>query len=163
LGSFRLLDTSLRESHSTTVLFSSTLRMAAAFHDTFFAYILRSAFGSRVFTHSDEKSLPTSWQKKRLPHVSQQSDFFHPNPEVTSLSTAVADTTVANTAVANTPDETYLEKGKDLLLVDWDGPSDPDVSCWWEMILPPLLTSHARIHRTGRVQGKLGSFSRPAF
>jgi hypothetical protein len=145
--------------------------MASAFHDTLFAYILRSALGSRVFSHPDEKSLPTSWQEKRISQVSQ-GDFVQPKPDdvhgvdVTSLfseKTAVANTVVANTAVANTPNKADVENGQDLLLVDWDGPSDPDVSCWWKMISPLLLTSHVRIHRTGRVRGKHGSCSRPVF
>jgi hypothetical protein len=143
--------------------------MAAAFHDTLFAYIFRSAFGSRVFSHPDEKSLPTSWQEKRISQVSQsdsvqpKSDDAH-NVDATSLfseKTAAANTAVKNTAVANTPNKADLEKGQDLLLVDWDGPTDPDVSCWWEIISPRMLTSHVRIHRTGRVQGKHGSCSRP--
>ena len=103
--------------------------MATVFHDTLFAYILRLAFGSRVFPYSDEKVLPTVWQEKRTSQVSPRDSIQPkpddaPSPDATSvLSGATA------MALVNTPGGVDPEKGQDSLLVDWDGPTDPDVSC----------------------------------
>ena len=110
--------------------------MASAFRDTFFAYILRSAFGSRVFPHPDEKELPTIWQEKLSTQTSPR-DSLHtlnvPNPEASSVH---SDTT----ATALAPRKVDPEHGKDTLLVDWDGPTDPDVSCRSVMFVRCLLT-----------------------
>ena len=96
--------------------------MAAIFHDTLFAYILRSAFGSRVFPHPDEKALPAIWQEK-LSQVSPRH----------STQSTLNDVPVPDTASVHS-DATAVRKGdpengKDTFLVDWDGPTDPDVSC----------------------------------
>jgi DHA1 family multidrug resistance protein-like MFS transporter len=100
--------------------------MASAFRDTLFAYILRSAFGSRVFPHPDEKVLPTVWQEK-LPSQTSPRDSAQatlndaPNHD---LSSVLSD----KTAHAVAPRKVDAEKGKDTLLVEWYGPTDPDVS-----------------------------------
>ena len=99
---------------------------AAAFRDTFFAYTLRLAFGSRVFPHPDEKELPAVWQSK-LPTQTSPRDSIPPtlndgiSPDARSI---VSEMTV----IANTPAKADPEKGQDGLLVDWYGPTDPDVS-----------------------------------
>ncbi|KAI9430829.1 putative caffeine resistance protein 5 [Lactarius indigo] len=100
------------------------MSVAAAFHDTFFAYAIRLAFGSRVFSHPDEKELPAIWQSKRQTQTSpRKSDpptlNDVPSPDVRSV---VSETTV----IANTPAKVDPEKGPDTLLVDWYGPTDPD-------------------------------------
>jgi len=98
--------------------------MAAAFHDTFFAYILRLAFGSRVFPHPDEKTLPAIWQEK-LSQVSPRD-----SAQSTLNEAPVADATSVlseTTAITRRGDP---ENGKDTFLVEWDGPTDPDVSFW---------------------------------
>jgi hypothetical protein len=103
-------------------------RIATAFHDTLFAYILRSTFGSRVFPYPDEKALPTIWQDKLSSsqvssrHSIQSKLDDGPSPDVTSILSEA-------TAAVNTPDRADPEKGRDHFLVEWDGPSDPDVSC----------------------------------
>ena len=96
--------------------------MAAIFHDTLFAYILRSAFGSRVFPHPDEKALPAIWQEK-LSQVSPRH----------STQSTLNDVPVPDTASVQS-EKTAVRKGdpengKDTFLVEWDGPTDPDVSC----------------------------------
>lgn len=101
--------------------------MAAAFRDTLFAYALRSAFGSRVFPHPEEKALPTIWQEKLSSHSSPRDSAQStlndaPRPDVTSVLSE-------GTAIANAPRKVDPEKGGDTLLVDWYGPTDPDVSC----------------------------------
>jgi len=96
--------------------------MAAIFHDTLFAYILRSAFGPRVFPHPDEKSLPPIWQEK----LSQVSP--HQSTQSTLNDVPITDTaSVSSEATAVRKGDP--EKGKDTFLVEWDGPTDPDVSC----------------------------------
>ncbi|KAH9003705.1 putative caffeine resistance protein 5 [Lactarius hatsudake] len=100
------------------------MSIAAAFHDTFFAYALRLAFGSRIFPHPDEKELPAVWKSKRPTQTSpRDSDPLTlndvPSPDVRSV---VSETTV----IANTPAKGDPEKGQDTLLVDWYGPTDPD-------------------------------------
>lgn len=107
--------------------------MAAAFRDTFFAYILRSAFGSRVFPHPDEKVLPTVWQEKLSSHESPrdsaaQSTLDVPSPDVTSIH---SDATLRRIDP---------ETGKDTLLVEWNGPTDPDVSYRCATFVPHLFT-----------------------
>ena len=96
--------------------------MAAIFHDTLFAYILRSAFGSRVLPHPDEKALPAIWQEK-LSQVSPRH----------STQSTLNDVPVTDTASLHS-EKTAVRKGdpengKDTFLVEWDGPTDPDVSC----------------------------------
>ncbi|KAH9009940.1 putative caffeine resistance protein 5 [Lactarius deliciosus] len=100
------------------------MSVAAAFHDTFFAYALRLAFGSRVFPHPDEKELPAVWKSKRPTQTSPRDSNpltlnDVPSPDVRSV---VSETTV----IANTPAKADAEKGQDTLLVDWYGPTDPD-------------------------------------
>jgi hypothetical protein len=102
--------------------------MATAFHDTLFAYILRLAFGSRAFPYPDEKVLPTIWQEKLTSQVSpRDSILLKPDgaasPDATSILSGA-------TAMTSTPGGVDPEKGQDPLLVDWYGPTDPDVSCW---------------------------------
>ena len=112
--------------------------MASAFRDTLFAYTLRSVFGSRVFPHPDEKVLPTIWQEKLSAQTSPR-DSAHstlnevPIPDVTSV---LSDTTV----LADAPRKVDPEKGRDTLLVEWNGPTDPDVSYRCVMLVPHLLT-----------------------
>lgn len=96
--------------------------MATIFHDTLFAYILRSAFGARVFPHPDEKALPAIWQEK-LSQVSPRH----------STQSTLNDVPVTDTASVHSEATAIQkgdpEKGKDTFLVEWDGPTDPDVSC----------------------------------
>ena len=103
--------------------------MVAAFQDTLFAYILRSAFGSRVFPHPDEKALPITWQEK----LSSQSTLnVAPHFDATSILSE-------GTAITNALGRVDLEKDNDKLLVDWYGPTDPDVSCRFMMRVPHSL------------------------
>jgi len=99
---------------------------AAAFHDTFFAYTPRLAFGSRIFPHPDERELPAVWQSKRPTEASPRDSIPFtlndvPSPDVRSI---VSEATM----IADTPAKVDPEKGQDTLLVDWYGPTDPDVS-----------------------------------
>jgi len=94
--------------------------MAAAFHDTFFAYILRLAFGSRVFPHPDEKTLPAIWQEK-LSQVSPRD-----SAQSTLNEAPVADATSVLSETTATTRRGDPENGKDTFLVEWDGPTDPD-------------------------------------
>ncbi|KAI0287569.1 MFS transporter [Russula brevipes] len=103
--------------------------MAAVFRDTLFAYALRSAFGSRFFPHPEEKALPTIWQEKLSSHSSPQDSAQStlngaPRPDVTSVLSE-------GTAIGNAPRKVDPEKGKDTLLVDWYGPTDPDNPLNW--------------------------------
>ena len=101
--------------------------MSSAFHDTLFAYILRSAFGSRVFPHADEKSLPTIWQEKlsstqTSPRDSAQTTLNEdPKPKDPSIRSG-------STERVDFLKKVDAEKGDDTLLVEWYGPTDPDVS-----------------------------------
>jgi hypothetical protein len=166
---FRYLITrdGLRISHSLTPFqtslyfsFSPSMFAAAAFRDTFFAYTLRLAFGSRIFPHPDEKELPVIWESK-LSTPTSPRDSVPPtlngglSPDARSI---VSETTV----IANTLAKADPEKGQDTLLVDWYGPTDPDVS-----IVGPFckyrLSYSIRIRRTGRVGRRRGSCSRRAF
>ena len=109
--------------------------MASAFRDTLFAYTLRSVFGSRVFAYADEKALPTIWQDKlssqTSPRDSAQSTLHGvPRHDVSSIHSG---TTVAG---ADAPRKVDPEKGKDTLLVDWYGPTDPDVSHRSVLLVP---------------------------
>jgi DHA1 family multidrug resistance protein-like MFS transporter len=111
---------------------------AAAFRDTFFAYTLRLVFGSRIFPHPDEKELPVVWQSK-LSTPTSPRDSVPPtlndghSPDARSI---VSETT----AIANTPTKADPEKGLDSLLVDWYGPTDPDVSIsWYFLQIQPLI------------------------
>jgi hypothetical protein len=114
--------------------------MTSAFRDTLFAYILRSAFGSRVFPHADEISLPTIWQEKLLSTSTSPRNSVHttlndePKPDVAS-------THSETTKCAEAPKKVDAEKGNDTLLVEWNGPTDPDVSYHRVMLVPRLLTS----------------------
>ena len=102
------------------------MSVAAAFHDTFFAYTLRLAFGSRYFPHPDERELPVVWQSKRATRTSPRDSVpltlnDVPSPDVRSI---VSEATM----VSNTPAKADPENGQDALLVDWYGPTDLDVS-----------------------------------
>lgn len=114
-------------------------QMATAFHDTLFSYILRFAFGSRVFPHLDEKVLPTIWQEK-LTSQALTTNSIQPKPDDIPSPDATSVFTEA-TAIASIPGGMDPEKGQDLLLVDWYGPTDPDVSYWCGMFLSLLRTS----------------------
>jgi hypothetical protein len=133
----------------------------AAFRDTFFAYTLRLAFGSRIFPHPDERELPPAWQSK-LSTPTTPRDSVPPtlndglSPDVRSI---VSETTM----IANTPAKADPEKGLDSLLVDWYGPTDPDVSIDLYLLQIQCLSYSIRIRRTGRVGGRHGSCSRRAF
>lgn len=138
--------------------------MASAFRDTIFVYILRSAFGSRVFPHPDEKVLPTIWQEKLASQTSPRDSVDQSTlndvakPDVSSIH---SDTT----AIADAPRKSDPENGKDTFLVEWYGPTDPDVSYHSVMFELRLLT-HCdlfRIRRTGRVGRRHGSCSRHVF
>lgn len=114
--------------------------MASPFRDTFFAYILRSIFGSRVFPHPDEKALPAIWQEK----LSQASprDSAHSTlndaPDAGSVLSGA-------TAAAKRKDP---ENGKDTFLVEWDGPADPDVSCCDGRICTTAHIAYASLYLT---------------
>lgn len=100
--------------------------MASVFRDTLFAYVLRSAFGSRVFPHADENSIPTIWQEKlsrqTSPRDSAQTTINDaPRPDAAS-------TYSGSTERVDAPTKVDAEKGNDTLLVEWYGPTDPDVS-----------------------------------
>jgi hypothetical protein len=113
--------------------------MASAFRDTLFAYILRLGFGSRVFPHADEKSLPTIWQEKlstQTPPRESAQTTLHEEPKPDAASTH-SDPTQCGDA----PKKVDAEKGNDTLLVEWYGPTDPDVSYNCVMLVPRLLTS----------------------
>ena len=99
--------------------------MASAFRNTLFAYILRSALGSRVFPHPDEKELPTIWQEKLSTQTSPRDSAQSLHAPKSEVSSVHSDTT----ATAFAPRKVDPENGKDMLLVDWDGPTDPDVGC----------------------------------
>ena len=112
--------------------------MTAIFHDTLFAYILRSAFGSRVFPHPDEKSIPPILQEKLSqvsPRHSTQSTFN--------------DVPVADTASVHSEATAVRkgdpEKGKDTFLVEWDGPTDPDVSLAVRCSYTPATPAYATL------------------
>ncbi|KAH8984843.1 multidrug resistance protein-like protein [Lactarius akahatsu] len=112
----------------------------AAFHDTFFAYTLRLAFGSRFFPHSDERELPVVWHIMRETQTSPRHSIQLtlndvPNPDARSITSEA-------TVIANTPAKADSETGQDALLIDWYGPTDPD-SSWkkaWIMFQTCLLT-----------------------
>ncbi|KAI0255604.1 major facilitator superfamily domain-containing protein [Lactifluus subvellereus] len=93
--------------------------MATAFRDTLFAYILRSAFGSRAFPYPDEKVLPTIRKEK----LTSPRDSIHPKPDDVPSPDATSVLSGA-TAIASIP-------GGDPLLVDWYGPTDPDNPLNW--------------------------------
>ncbi|KAI0299065.1 major facilitator superfamily domain-containing protein [Multifurca ochricompacta] len=107
--------------------------MAAAFHDTFFAYILRFALGSRVFPHPDEKVLPEVWHGK-LSNQASPRDSAQATLNEAAANVDVTSIVSEATAIANNnnhvpkPDP---EKGQDTLLVDWYGPTDPDNPLNW--------------------------------
>jgi hypothetical protein len=132
--------------------------MASAFRDTLFAYILRSAFGSRVFPHADEKSLPTIWEEKLSTQTSPR-DSAHttlneePKPDAAS-------THSGPTQCGDAPKKVDAEKGDDTLLVEWYGPTDPDVSCHCvcdgRVPLAYKYFDYFRIRRTGRVRRRHG-------
>src|SRR6266702_7864138 len=133
----------------------------AAFHDTFFAYTLRLAFGSRVFPHTDERELPAVWQSKLSTQTSPRDSVPPtlndvPSPDVRSTVSEV-------TVIANTPAKADPEKGQDTLLVYWYGPTDPDVCIGFFLLKTQCLTRSIRIRRTGRVGKRHGSCSRRAF
>ncbi|KAN0138990.1 Major facilitator superfamily domain containing protein [Lactarius tabidus] len=118
---------------------------AAAFRDTFFAYTLRLAFGSRIFPHPDEKELPVVWQSKLSTPTSPRDSV--PPTLNDGLSPDARSIVSETTAIANTPAKADPEKGLDSLLVDWYGPTDPDNpqnwSSWkkaWVMFQTCLLT-----------------------
>jgi DHA1 family multidrug resistance protein-like MFS transporter len=117
--------------------------MASAFQDTLFAYILRSAFGSRVFPHEDEKSLPTIWQEKLSTQTSPRDST------VTTLNDAprpdAASACSGPTECADAPKKADAEKGNDTLLVEWYGPTDPDVSCHCVMARSPACLRVSRL------------------
>jgi hypothetical protein len=131
--------------------------MASAFSDTLFAYILRWALKSRVFRHEDEKSLPTIWQEKlstqTSPRDSAQNTLHDaPKPDVASIHSG-------STKCADAPKKVDAEKGDDTLLVEWYGPTDPEVSYHCDDARTPLAYEYCnyfRIRRTGRVQGRHG-------
>src|SRR6266702_3094620 len=82
---------------------------AAAFHDTFFAYTPRLAFGSRIFPHPDERELPAVWQSKRPTEASPRDSIPFtlndvPSPDVRSI---VSEATM----IADTPAKVDPEKG----------------------------------------------------
>ena len=131
--------------------------MASAFRDTLFAYILRSAFGSRVFPHPDEKSLPTIWQEKLSTQTSPRD----------SAETTINDTPQPDAAsnfsgptqITDVPKKVDAEKGNDTLLVEWYGPTDPDVSTIGVMLVRSLaykIRDYFRIRRTGRAGRRHG-------
>src|SRR6266404_2839911 len=97
----------------------------SAFQDTFFAYTLRLAFGSRIFAHLDERELPAKWRSDSPTQASPRDSAVPtlndvPSPDARSVH---SETTIA----AHTPNKADPEKGQDTLLVDWHGPTDPDV------------------------------------
>jgi hypothetical protein len=63
--------------------------------------------------------------------------------------------------------EETQKMGKDTFLVEWDGPTDPDVSCDTVLVQASNTCLHAfvtcRIHRTGRVQRRHGTCFRRVF
>jgi len=92
-----------------------------------------------VFPHADEKSLPTIWQEKlstqTSPRDSAQTTLNHePKPDAAS-------THSGTTECAGAPKKVDAEKGNDTLLVEWYGPTDPDVSYHCVMLVARLLTS----------------------
>jgi hypothetical protein len=112
--------------------------MTTAFGNTFFAYILRSAFGSRVFPHPDEKALPAIWQEKlsrSSPHDSARSTINDaPDADATSVLSGATATRKGD-----------AEKGKDTFLVEWDGPTDPDVSYCDACIISMRICAYASL------------------
>ena len=115
--------------------------MTSAFRDTLFAYILRSAFGSRVFPHADEKHLPTIWQEK-LSRQTSPSDSAQTtlNNELKPDGASNFSGSTAFVVCADAPEKVDAENGNDTLLVEWYGPTDPDVSYHFVMLEPGLLT-----------------------
>jgi hypothetical protein len=133
--------------------------MTTPFHDTFFAYVLRSAFGSRVFPYQDEIVLPTIWQDKVTFQASPRGSI-QPKLDDT-LKPDVASVLSEAVTTANTQGIAC----KDPLLIDWDGSDDTDVSCrrlarGWHHF---SLQVDARTHETGRVPRRHGSCFRPVF
>ncbi|KAH9976874.1 major facilitator superfamily domain-containing protein [Lactifluus volemus] len=94
--------------------------MTTPFHDTFFAHVLRSAFGSRVFPYQDEIVLPTIWQDKLTLQASPRGSI-QPKLDDT-LKPDAASVLSEAVATANTQVMAY----KDPLLISWEGPDDPD-------------------------------------
>ena len=133
------------------------MSVTAAFRDTFFAYTLGLAFGSRIFPHPDERELPAVWQSTTSPRDSVAATLNDgPIPDVRSI---VSETTV----ISNTPAKADPEKGQDSLLVDWYGPTDPDVSIDLSFLQIHCPSYSIRIRRTGRVQRRHGLCFRHAF
>ena len=137
------------------------MSVAAAFRDTFFAYTLRSAFGSRIFPYADERELPKVWQSNHTTQTSPRDSVQPtlndgPSPDVRSI---VSETT----AIGETAAKVDPEKGQDTLLVDWYGPTDPDVSIGSSFLQMHGLSYRLRIHRTGRAGRRHGSCFRRAF
>ena len=133
------------------------MSFAAAFRDTFFAYTLRLAFGSRIFPHPDEKELPAAWQSTTSPRDSVPATLDGgPSPDARSI---VSETTM----IANTLAKADPEKGQDSLLVDWNGPTDPDVSIDLFFLQIHCPSYSIRIRKTGRVRRRHGLCFRRAF
>ena len=135
--------------------------MAAIFRDTFFAYLLGSAFESRVSPRPNEKVSPKILQEQpsqvSLPYSTQSTLGGVPITDTASVHSEA-------TAVRRGDPE----KGEDVFLVEWDGPTDPDVGYCCVMIVQTGNTClrafvSCRTHRTGRVQGRHGSCSRCVF
>jgi hypothetical protein len=138
--------------------------MTTAFHDTFFAYVLHSAFGFHVFPYQDEIVRPTTRQDELTLQASPRGSI-QPKLDDT-LKPDVASVLSEAVATANTQGMTY----NDPLLIDWDGPDDRDVSClsvclgWGRHHTSLQLTKvNARTHETGWVQRRRGSCFRPVF
>jgi len=102
--------------------------MAAIFRDTFFAFLLGSAFESRVSPLPDEKVSPKILQEKpsqvSLPYSTQSTLGGVP---ITDTASVLSDATAVRIGDP--------EKGRDTFLVEWDGPTDPDVGCCCVMIV----------------------------
>ncbi|KAI0068449.1 MFS transporter [Artomyces pyxidatus] len=114
--------------------------MAALFHDTLFAYSLRLAFGSRVLPHPDETDLPMVWQNAvHEKDVLPESDASSVRTIVEEVRSSPASRSTASLQSAKTVVEPapakldVTEKGSDLLLVGWYGPTDQDNPLNWSI------------------------------
>jgi hypothetical protein len=131
-----------------------------------YPFCIHLALGIRVASipPPGRESAPDSLAGEALitdsPRDSAQSTLNDvPNHDVSSVLSG-------KTAHADAPRRVDPEKGKDTLLVEWYGPTDPDVSYRCVMLVLWLLIGIViffRILRTGRVRRKHGSCSRHVF
>lgn len=109
--------------------------MADIFHDTLFAYALRSVVGTRTLTHPEEKD-PSSWPE--MVHTEKKQDVnveVRARDDVETImgsadprpSTPAQSTHSSHTQIATPEGAKDAEQANEAILVDWYGPDDPAV------------------------------------